>query len=99
MRLCWLSRQQLDTGRVLFNIISDISVDARLVNKRLVHELALRGDCTFLFMFYRNKCLKAVGMTILQPFKNKLLSEISSSLIFQYLCAFLGVCLHVEGHQ
>ena len=34
---------------------------------------------------YRNDSLRAGGMMILELFRNKLLSDISSSLMFQYL--------------
>ena len=46
----------------------------------------------------RNDSLKVVGMMILESFRSKLLSDVSSLLISQYLWIILGACVCEAGH-
>ena len=48
--------------------------------------------------WYRNDSLRAVWIIILEPLRNKLISDVNSYPMSQYLWAILEACLYVAGH-
>ena len=71
---CWLSKQQLYVCRASFDVIFNISVNARLGEKCPGHEVALSDTCMFSKKFMSKRIS---GMNILQPFKNKPFSKVT----------------------
>ena len=84
--------------RILFDIVLDVSVYAGPVeSKKAVSWHLLMLACSSC-MSCRKESLRAVGITIWEPFKSKPSSEVSSLHMSQYLCVILGACLHVTEH-